>query len=350
MYKKRSGQTYYTNRHSCFLLQYHIVLVTKYRRPVLTGPVKDLVYRVIQDIFDEKKLVILEMNGEADHIHILFEADPFTAPGTLVNIIKTKTSRYARKEYGETLLKEYYWKPLFWSDSYFVTTVSENSLQMVQGDMDFKLTYKEDKGAVYWLESTPDTLGKFPFPFRLLVGYLLEENKITVKWRVENLGAMDMYFQIGAHPAFYFPEFDAATKDRGFFVFDRKSDLEYIMPTEKGCVSPERHVLKLNKEGLMPIDIHTFDCDTYIFDNKQLKKITLLDKKKKPHISLEFNSPLVALWSPTKTHPDCPFVCIEPWYGRCDSVGYSGELKDREWIQKLEPKETFDVEYKIIIE
>ena len=81
-----------------------------------------------------------------------------------------------------------------------------------------------------------------------------------------------------------------------------------------------------------------------------VKKITLLDKKKKPHISLEFNSPLVALWSPTKTHPDCPFVCIEPWYGRCDSVGYSGELKDREWIQKLEPKETFDVEYKIIIE
>ena len=132
MYKKRSGQTYYTNRHSCFLLQYHFVLVTKYRRPVLTGPVKDLVYQVIQDIFDEKKLVILEMNGEADHIHILFEADPFTSPGTLVNIVKTKTSRYARKEYGETLLKEYYWKPLFWSDSYFVTTVSENSLQMVQ--------------------------------------------------------------------------------------------------------------------------------------------------------------------------------------------------------------------------
>lgn len=163
-------------------------------------------------------------------------------------------------------------------------------------DMDFKLTYKEDKGAVYWLESTPDTFGKFPFPFRLLVGYLLEENKITVKWRVENLGVMDMYFQIGAHPAFYFPEFDAATEERGFFVFDRKSDLEYTVPTEKGCVSPERHALKLNKEGLMPIDIHTFDCDTYIFDNKQLKKVTLLDKKKNPHISLEFDSPLVALW------------------------------------------------------
>ena len=72
MYKKKSGQKYYTNRHSCFLLQYHVVLVTKYRRPVLTGVVKEFVYQVIQDIFEEKELVILEMNGEADHMCHLF--------------------------------------------------------------------------------------------------------------------------------------------------------------------------------------------------------------------------------------------------------------------------------------
>lgn len=217
-------------------------------------------------------------------------------------------------------------------------------------DMDFKVTYKDDEGAVYWLESTPETLGKFPFPFRLLVGYLLDGNRITVKWRVENLGAMDMYFQIGAHPAFYFPGFDAAVPERGFFAFDRTEGLEYIVPTEKGCVSPERHALEPDAEGLMPIDIHTFDCDTYIFDRSQLKKVTLLDREKKPCVSLEFDAPLVALWSPTRAHPDCPFVCIEPWYGRCDSVGYDGELKDREWIQKLEPKEVFDVSYSIVIE
>jgi putative transposase len=132
MYVKKKGQPYYTNRHSCFMLQYHMVLVTKYRKPILTGEVKDLVYRIIREIFDEKKLVILELNGEPDHIHLLYEADPFTAPGTLANIIKTKTSRFARKEFGETALKKFYWKPLFWSDSYFVTSVSENSLENVQ--------------------------------------------------------------------------------------------------------------------------------------------------------------------------------------------------------------------------
>ena len=131
-YVQKSSSKYDTNRHSCFLLQYHVVLVTKYRRPVLTGVVKEFVYQVIQDIFKVKELVILEMNWEVDHIHILFEADPFTAPGTLVNVIKTKTSRYVRKQYGNTILKQYYWKPLFWSDSYFATTVSENSLQLVQ--------------------------------------------------------------------------------------------------------------------------------------------------------------------------------------------------------------------------
>ena len=115
-----------------FLLQYHMVLVTKYRKPVLTGEVKELVYRTIRDIFTERGLNILEMNGAEDHVHILFEADPYTTPGELVNVVKTKTSRFARKEYGETVLKKYYWKPLFWSDSYFITSVSENILANVQ--------------------------------------------------------------------------------------------------------------------------------------------------------------------------------------------------------------------------
>lgn len=209
---------------------------------------------------------------------------------------------------------------------------------------------KGEDGIVYWLESTPETLGKYPFPFRLMIGYLLEGNRITVKWRVENLGQLDMYFQIGAHPAFNFPGFDASVDERGFFAFDSKEELRYIVPVEKGCVSPELHTLERDVDGLMKIDTHTFDCDTYIFQDAQLKKVTLLDRKKQPHISLEFDTPLVALWSPAKAHPDCPFVCIEPWYGRCDAVGFDGELKDREWIQKLGSKEVFDVSYSIIIE
>ena len=91
-----------------------------------------------------------------------------------------------------------------------------------------------------------------------------------------------------------------------------------------------------------------FDGDALVIEGHQIQRVALTDPQRKEYLAVEFDAPLVGIWSPPKKQ--APFVCIEPWYGRCDSVGYSGELKDREWIQKLEPKETFDVEYKIIIE
>lgn len=216
-------------------------------------------------------------------------------------------------------------------------------------DMDFTLLEKTDSEVTFVLESTPETLAKYPFAFKLMIGYELKENAVIVKWHVENTGAEDMYFQIGAHPAFFFPDLNLSVEERGYFAFDRTEGLEYICPVEKGCASPERHALTLDADGMMPVNVHTFDCDTYIFDRKQLGKVTLLDKERKPHLSLEFDTPLVALWSPTKVHPDCPFVCIEPWYGRCDSVGFQGELKDKDCVQMLAGNATFDAVYSIVL-
>lgn len=217
-------------------------------------------------------------------------------------------------------------------------------------DMDFQLIHQSEDEVRYCLESTPETLAKFPFPFRLEIGYQLTDNRILVKWSVENTGKEEMPFQIGAHPAFYFPNFQPEEEHKGYFSFDQTDGLEYISPLEKGCASPERRMLTLNEEGLMPLHRHTFDCDTYIIDRHQLKKVTLLSTEKKPIVSLEFDTPLVALWSPTVAHPDCPFICIEPWYGRCDTVGYEGEWKDREWMQTVAPGETFHGTYSILIE
>lgn len=131
MYKRKKGQLYYTNRHSCFLLQYHMVLVTKYRKPALTGKIKDNVYNTIRTIFDERGYNILGLNGEADHVHILFEAGPDMAPMELANVVKTKTARFVRRDLPDGVAG-IYWKPVFWTDSYFVTTVGTNSLAVVQ--------------------------------------------------------------------------------------------------------------------------------------------------------------------------------------------------------------------------
>ena len=130
MYKKKDTG-YYVNRHSCFLLTYHVVLVTKYRKPVLQGKVKELVYGIIRDILEERGCTLKELNGEADHVHILFDAGPEVQVLDLVRVIKTKTARFARKQYQEEL-KEHFWKPVFWTDSYFASTVGGATRDMVE--------------------------------------------------------------------------------------------------------------------------------------------------------------------------------------------------------------------------
>lgn len=130
MYEKKSCG-YYVNRHSCFLLSYHVVLVTKYRRPVLEGNIRILVYSIIRDVLKERGCILQGMNGEPDHIHIFFDAGPEVQVLDLVRVIKTKTARFARKHYGEALEK-YYWKPVFWSDSYFAATVGNATRDMVE--------------------------------------------------------------------------------------------------------------------------------------------------------------------------------------------------------------------------
>lgn len=130
MYEKKNAG-YYVNRHSCFLLSYHMVLVTKYRKPVLEGEVRGLVYRIIREILEERSCILHGLNGEPDHVHIFFDAGPETNILDLVRVIKTKTARFARKFYSETL-QEYYWKPVFWTDSYFAATVGGATRDMVQ--------------------------------------------------------------------------------------------------------------------------------------------------------------------------------------------------------------------------
>lgn len=217
-------------------------------------------------------------------------------------------------------------------------------------DSMFQLTYEEDNALIYTMESSEETLKKYPFPFILQIGYRLKDNRIEVMWSVENTGDETMYFQIGGHPAFFYRDFKMSQETYAYLKMGTKQEtLEYISPVNKGCVNGEVRKLEL-EDGWMPINGQTFGCDTYIFENNQLNKITLADREKKPYLSIEFKTPIVAVWSPSQSFPDVPFICLEPWYGRCDKVDFYGELKDREWIQSVEPRRSFHGNYTIILE
>jgi putative transposase len=97
VYRRKKDQPYYTNRHSCFLLQYHMVLVTKYRNPVLMGEVRDLVYQIIRDVLSERGLNILEMNGDEDYVHVLFEVTHIRRRGGARQCCKDKNKPVCKK-------------------------------------------------------------------------------------------------------------------------------------------------------------------------------------------------------------------------------------------------------------
>jgi len=72
-------------------------------------------------------------------------------------------------------------------------------------DMEFSLISNTSDEIQMELTDTEGTLTKYPFHFRLKIGYQLNDRALTVIWRVENWNENDMFFAIGAHPGFMMP-------------------------------------------------------------------------------------------------------------------------------------------------
>ena len=231
--------------------------------------------------------------------------------------------------------------------------VGENEFTLGQHgfarDMDFTLVWQTETELRYRLESTEDTLAKYPWPFCLEIGYRLHDNKIDVIWEVSNPGVEDMYFQIGAHPAFNYPDYDLEKKERGYFSFDRTEGLECIRIIGKGCVDAvTKYSMDLDENGRYPLASDTFDViDTLMLQDSQIKRVTLHRVDGSPWLSLDFTAPVVGLWSPPTKN--APFICIEPWYGRCDRAGYEGDYREKDWINRLGVGERFSSVYTVEI-
>lgn len=216
-------------------------------------------------------------------------------------------------------------------------------------DMDFELISASDTEVRYRLAYSSETLEKYPYPFILEIAYKLHDNVLDVIWEVENPAETEMFFQIGAHPAFIYPDYGQQKMERGYLVFDRTEGLECIRIKEKGCVDAvTRYPLEIPSDGCLPLTKETFDAiDTIMLQDSQVSMVEMRRADASPWLRVRFDAPVVGIWSPPGKV--APFICLEPWYGRCDEVGYAGEFKDKEWMNRLGPGEKFASVYKIEI-
>ena len=110
----------------------HIVLVTKYRKPILKGSFADDVKQKIYDICNSKGYGIRAMKNDKDHIHLLISYDTMDRVCDIVKLIKQQTTYYLWQKYPNFLSKQYWKKKSFWSDGYFACSIGEVSLATIQ--------------------------------------------------------------------------------------------------------------------------------------------------------------------------------------------------------------------------
>lgn len=218
-------------------------------------------------------------------------------------------------------------------------------------DMEFTLIKKMDNEIWLSLDATKETLEEYPFGFRLELGYHLEGKTITVLWRVINQDNKTMYFSIGGHPAFACPLNENGKQSEYYLQFDTNQPLHYRLINEEGMVVKkpfDQQELLETDNGIMAIDPHMFDKDALIIEHNQCHEVSLLNPSKKPYLTVTFDAPLFGLWSPAGKN--APFICIEPWYGRCDSSDFDGTLEEREWGNVLAAGKQFEASFTITIE
>ncbi len=92
--------------HSVYSLQFHLVLVTKYRKKVLIGKLAQRLKEVVEEVAQHFKVRIIEQETDKDHIHILFSGRPALTLSKFVNYLKSVTSRKLRKEFPDVIKKE----------------------------------------------------------------------------------------------------------------------------------------------------------------------------------------------------------------------------------------------------
>jgi putative transposase len=107
------------------------VSVTKYRQKFITSEILKDLENIFSRLCNNVKSELIEFNGESDHVHLLVDISPDIAPSKLVNTLKTISSRMIRKKYAE-YLRPFYWKPVFWTGAYFVTSSGGAPLEVLK--------------------------------------------------------------------------------------------------------------------------------------------------------------------------------------------------------------------------
>lgn len=213
-------------------------------------------------------------------------------------------------------------------------------------DAEFDTAEYSPSSVVYRLTSGEETFKNYPFKFTLEIGYALRGNALAVSYAVVNGGGGEMYFSIGAHPAFNCPLAAGQPYEDYYLEFSDAETLDRQFVNSANLRIAGRREPFLRGEKVKPLARGMFAEGAYILEGFRSTSVALKGRHTEKSVTVSFPGfPQLGVWAPE----GAPFVCIEPWYGIAEATDFKGDLTQKAGILKLAAGNMFKSEYQIII-
>lgn len=209
------------------------------------------------------------------------------------------------------------------------------------------LSEKKDNMLILSFDSNDETLKEYPYKFSLKIKYILDGYKLSIRYNITNIDDKPIYYEFGGHPALKVSGYetsDGFEYDNTKVEFDTSLEIDKYYLDDTGSYIIGKGINKIPREVYLKKNIIS-DSKTLIFDAKNIDNVILTTNG----YSFKFDiseAEILAFWCDPK-YGD--YICIEPWWGIPDIINPNLELKDKPLMHSLNPFESEEKGYTIVI-
>lgn len=194
-----------------------------------------------------------------------------------------------------------------------------------------------DAKCSFTLQSSAETLKRYPFKFSFLVIYELIENALKMTYHVINKDQVPMHFACGGHTAYASPLVNGKNLEDYVIEFPQKERLTIHILGDSGLLSTQMREILLNNATLT-LSKSLFNEDALILSDIDFDWVRFRESEKSKGLKVTFEGyPNLALWS----KPGADYVCIEPWLGLPDAETESLDITEKTSYKTIAPDEEF---------
>jgi galactose mutarotase-like enzyme len=199
----------------------------------------------------------------------------------------------------------------------------------------FELIEQAADRAVFRLADNDATRAVYPFAFTLDAAFTLTGTTLAMDITVANGGERDMPASFGFHPAFAWPLPYGRPRADHRILFEKAEPADLSAIVLGGWIAPETWPSPLDGCELK-LDDAMFERDALVWNSLESESLRY-DGGEGPGLEIGFaGMPKLGIW----TRPGARYVCIEPWHGIADPIGFTGEIWDKPGILRFAPGES----------